>query len=244
MATASLAGLMTLEQARAQGVTPKTGGTLTSLLTPEPAILIPGVNSQAPSLLVQSKMYQSLLEFSPTLEPKPLLAKSWTLSDDKKTWTFHLQENVKFHDGQPMTADDVIFSIMKFHFALAPARPWRVQQHRHRDRARPAHRRADAEGAVRAVPADVRRDGHRDHAEAHLRPARRGRRGLPQQPGQPEAGRHRAVRVRGVAARQLHPAEEVRRLLEAGPAVSGRASPTASSRTARAARSRCRPGRC
>ena len=120
LATASMASLMTLEQARAQGTPPKPGGTLTSLLTPEPAILIPGVNSQAPALLVQSKMYQSLLEFSPTLEPKPLLAKSWSLSDDKKTWTFQLQENVKFHDGTPMTADDVIFSIMKFHFTLAP----------------------------------------------------------------------------------------------------------------------------
>ena len=113
-------------------------------------------------------MYQSLLEFSPTLEPKPLLAKSWTLSDDKKTYTFHLQENVKFHDGQPMTADDVIFSIMKFHFVLAPRARGVFSQHRHRDRARPAHRRADDEGAVRAVPADVRRHRHRHHAEAHL----------------------------------------------------------------------------
>ncbi len=120
LTTASAVSLMTLDQARAQGITPKRGGTLTSLLTPEPAILIPGVNSQAPSLLVQSKMYQSLLEFSPKLDPKPLLAKTWTLSDDKKTWTFQLQDNVKFHDGTPMTADDVIFSIMKFHFTLAP----------------------------------------------------------------------------------------------------------------------------
>ena len=48
------------------------------------------------------------------------MAKSWTLSADKKTYTFHLQDNVKFHDGQPMTADDVIFSVMKFHFELAP----------------------------------------------------------------------------------------------------------------------------
>ena len=117
---ATAVSLMTLNQAHAQGITPKTGGTLTSLLTPEPAILIPGVNSQAPALLVQSKMYQSLLSFSPTLEPGPLLAKSWSLSDDKKSWTFKLQENVKFHDGTPMTADDVIFSIMKFHFTLAP----------------------------------------------------------------------------------------------------------------------------
>ncbi len=121
LAGAALAGtVMTLDQARAQGVAPKRGGTLTSLLTPEPALLIPGVNSQAPALLVQAKIYQSLLEFSPTLEPKPLLAKSWSLSDDKKTWTFRLQDNVKFHDGTPMTADDVIFSIMKFHFTLAP----------------------------------------------------------------------------------------------------------------------------
>lgn len=121
LATAALApALMTAQQAQAQGVTPKRGGTLTSLLTPEPAILIPGVNSQAPALIVQSKMYQSLLEFSPTLEPKPLLAKSWELSEDKLTWTFHLQEGVLFHDGTPMTADDVIFSITKFHFTLAP----------------------------------------------------------------------------------------------------------------------------
>ena len=114
------AALMTLAQARAQGVTPKKGGTLTSLLTPEPAILILGVNSQAPTLICASKIYQSLFEFSPTLEPKPLLAKSWTLSDDKKTYTFKLQENVKWHDGQPMTADDVVFSVMKFHMELAP----------------------------------------------------------------------------------------------------------------------------
>ena len=53
-----------------------------------------------------------------------MLAKIWSLSDDKKTYTFNLQENVKFHDGQPMTADDVVFSIIKFHTELSPrARP-------------------------------------------------------------------------------------------------------------------------
>jgi peptide/nickel transport system substrate-binding protein len=123
LTAAALVGLapwaLSAEEAMAQGA-PKKGGTLTSLLTPEPPILIPGVNSQSPTLLVTSKIYQSLLEFSPKLEPKPLLAKSWSLSDDKKSYTFHLQENVKWHDGQPMTADDVIFSVMKFHFELAP----------------------------------------------------------------------------------------------------------------------------
>ncbi|MEJ1978522.1 MAG: ABC transporter substrate-binding protein [Acetobacteraceae bacterium] len=113
-------GLMTLAQAHAQGIAPKRGGTLTSLLTPEPAILVPGVNNQAPTLICSSKIFQGLLDYSFKLEPQPLLAKSWSLSDDKKTYTFHLQENVKFHDGTPFTADDVIFSIMKFHMDLAP----------------------------------------------------------------------------------------------------------------------------
>jgi peptide/nickel transport system substrate-binding protein len=119
-ASAATGGLMTLDQARAQGVTPKRGGTLTTIITPEPPLLILGVNNQGPTLLVGGKMYQSLLKFSPTLQPLPELAKSWTLSDDKLTYTFRLQEGVKFHDGTPMTADDVIFSIMKFNTELAP----------------------------------------------------------------------------------------------------------------------------
>ncbi len=114
------AALMTLGQARAQGVTPKRGGVLTSLLTPEPAVLVPGINNQSPTLICSSKIFQGLLDFSETLEPKPLLAKSWEVSPDKLTYTFHLQENVLWHDNQPMTADDVIFSVTKFHFEVAP----------------------------------------------------------------------------------------------------------------------------
>ena len=113
-------GLMTVEQARGQGLAPKRGGTLNALLTPEPAVLILGVNSQAPTLMCGSKIYQGLLKFSPGLEPLPELAKAWEISDDKKTYTFHLQDNVTWHDGAPFTADDVIFSIMKFQMELAP----------------------------------------------------------------------------------------------------------------------------
>ena len=112
--------LMTAGQARAQGIAPKRGGTLNALLTPEPALLILGVNSQAPTLIAGSKIYQGLLKFSPTLEPLPELAKSWDISADEKTYTFHLQEGVTWHDGQPFTADDVIFSIMKYNMELAP----------------------------------------------------------------------------------------------------------------------------
>lgn len=45
-----------------------------------------------------------------TMQPIPALAKSWNISDDKKTYTFKLREGVKFSDGEEITADDVIFT--------------------------------------------------------------------------------------------------------------------------------------
>ena len=110
---------MTTAQARAQGIQPKRGGTLTSLLTPEPPVLILGLNGQGPTLIASSKIYQGLLSFTPTLEPIPVLAKSWEVSADQLVYTFHLQSGVTFHDGAPMTADDVIFSVMDFLMTLS-----------------------------------------------------------------------------------------------------------------------------
>ena len=110
--------------ADAEGV-PKSGGTLTTILTPEPPILVLGVNNQGPTQIAGGKIYEGLLQYSLKLEPLPQLAKSWSLSDDKKTYTFKLQENVKFHDGTPMTADDVIFSVTKF-------QPWNCRRARGR----------------------------------------------------------------------------------------------------------------
>ncbi len=40
----------------------------------------------------------------------PWLAKSWEVSEDGKTYTFKLEESVKWHDGEPLSADDVVFS--------------------------------------------------------------------------------------------------------------------------------------
>src|SRR6516164_6839319 len=47
------------------------------------------------------------------LQVLPDLATSWESSDDLKTWTFHLRKGVKFHDGKPFDADDVVFTFKR-----------------------------------------------------------------------------------------------------------------------------------
>jgi peptide/nickel transport system substrate-binding protein len=44
----------------------------------------------------------------------PNLASSWEVSDDAKTFTFHLRKGVKWSDGSPLTADDVLFNMQDF----------------------------------------------------------------------------------------------------------------------------------
>jgi len=55
-------------------------------------------------------LYDPLVKFDENLKPSPDIAKDWKLSDDQLTWTFHLRDDVKFHDGVPLTSADVKFS--------------------------------------------------------------------------------------------------------------------------------------
>ena len=45
-----------------------------------------------------------------TQQPGPGLAESWSVAPDQKTWTFKLRQGVRWSDGQPFTADDVVFT--------------------------------------------------------------------------------------------------------------------------------------
>jgi peptide/nickel transport system substrate-binding protein len=59
---------------------------------------------------VQWTIFDSLVETGPDLAPRPLLAESWSVSPDGLTYTFNLRKGIKWHDGQPFTADDVAFT--------------------------------------------------------------------------------------------------------------------------------------
>lgn len=90
------------------------GGTLVAVIQPEPPLLMSGINQQGPTLYVAGKIYEGLLTYSADLQPRPGLAKSWTISDDGLVYTFKLQEGVKWHDGKPFSAEDVVFTVDEF----------------------------------------------------------------------------------------------------------------------------------
>ncbi len=94
--------------------TPRRGGTLNMILQPEPAILNLAINQQTPVAMVCGKVNQSLLSYDFDLSPKPCLAKSWEISPDGLTYTFHLFDNVQWHDGQPFTSEDVVWNHTDF----------------------------------------------------------------------------------------------------------------------------------
>lgn len=99
-------------QASAQ--TPKPGGSLNLLVQPEPPTLNVGMNKLGPTSFVGSKIYEGMISLDPDLKPIPRLAESWTISEDGKTYTFNLRKGVKWHDGKPFTAADVLFSFQKY----------------------------------------------------------------------------------------------------------------------------------
>ncbi|GIJ78702.1 ABC transporter substrate-binding protein [Micromonospora phaseoli] len=86
------------------------GGVLNAAIGGEPDQLDPHKTSAYYSFQVLENVYDTLVEPDANLEMKPSLATEWTTSDDQLTWTFTLREGVKFSDGSPLTAEDVVFS--------------------------------------------------------------------------------------------------------------------------------------
>lgn len=93
------------------------GGSLTFADDEEPDTLDPQKTSTANAGRILQYAGDTLLRKNLQGEYIPGLAESWEASDDGLTWTFTLREGVTFHNGEPLTADDVRASIER---ALAP----------------------------------------------------------------------------------------------------------------------------
>lgn len=84
------------------------GGTFVFAASSDPGMLDPAFASDGETFRVARQMYEGLVGTKPgTADPAPLLAKSWTQSEDGLSYTFELEEGVKFHDGTDFNADAV-----------------------------------------------------------------------------------------------------------------------------------------
>jgi len=84
---------------------------MVSALEVNPQILNPILASDGYSPMVMSNIFEGLLSWDvETAQPRGRLAESWTISKDGLTYDFILRKNVVFHDGKPLTAEDVKFT--------------------------------------------------------------------------------------------------------------------------------------
>src|SRR5690606_2157532 len=83
-----------------------------------PAHLNPAITTDNSTGFVGQAVYEPLVLLSNDFELVPALAKSWESNDDATQFTFHLQEGVTWHDGEPFTSEDVKFffeEVMELH---------------------------------------------------------------------------------------------------------------------------------
>src|SRR6266849_4310911 len=99
------------ELARMAGVSGHYGGHLTIGQRAEPKTLNPVTATDAVSREVIGRLMADLIDINrSSQQTEPALAKSWKISPDGRTFTLQLRKGIRFSDGHPFDADDVVFS--------------------------------------------------------------------------------------------------------------------------------------
>lgn len=89
------------------------GGIYRVPLLQEPATLDPPYVQDQFGVTVVQQIFNGLVQFDSYLRILPDLASSWQVTDEGKAYEFVLQTDARFHNGQPVTAEDVVFSIAR-----------------------------------------------------------------------------------------------------------------------------------
>ena len=107
VAAASLFAALAAPWAAAE---PRPGGTLVVAAQGGLRHLNPAVQSGSQSGL-GVQLFAGLVRLDDRFEPQPYLAERWEIAGDGLSYTFHLARNARFHDGVPVTSEDVAFSL-------------------------------------------------------------------------------------------------------------------------------------
>ena len=86
------------------------GGEFTRLFS-DPPTLDPALTSDTSSAFVVIEVFSGLVTIDEDLNIVPDIALRWDVSNDERTYTFHLRNDVKFHDGKAVTAHDFKYSM-------------------------------------------------------------------------------------------------------------------------------------
>lgn len=87
------------------------GGVVVIGTTQRPRHLNPAVQSGIATMMPGAQIFATPMGIDDAWRPVPMLAESWSVSDDARSITLNLRRDAFFHDGRPITAEDVQFSI-------------------------------------------------------------------------------------------------------------------------------------
>jgi peptide/nickel transport system substrate-binding protein len=96
------------------GGAPQAGGTLRTATLPPAGALDPLTVGDEGGLAVLGQSGEYLAWSDDELMLQPRIAESWEPNEDGSVWTFAIRQGVTFHDGQPLTAEDVV-ATMEYH---------------------------------------------------------------------------------------------------------------------------------
>jgi ABC-type transport system substrate-binding protein len=89
------------------------GGIYRVPINNDPATLDPAYVQDRYGVTVVHQIFDGLVRFDPYLTVLPALAETWQVEDQGKTYRFVLRKNAYFHNGKPVTVEDVVFSISR-----------------------------------------------------------------------------------------------------------------------------------
>ncbi len=112
-AAAAGATLVPTAETTAVRAAPKAGGTLRMGIVNDITSL-DGHNPSGAYIFETSwQVYDPLTAYDEKLQPQPMLAESWDVSQDQRQITFHLRKGVQFHSGREFTSDDVKYNLLR-----------------------------------------------------------------------------------------------------------------------------------
>ncbi len=89
---------------------PVTEGEVLNLYGIDPLTLDPAVSGEMTSHQYIMQLFGGLVRLDDNLKPVPDIAQEWRVSDDGRTYTFYLRQDVRFHDGRGVRAEDFKYS--------------------------------------------------------------------------------------------------------------------------------------